>query len=204
MKCIYCQEQAGFLKTYHETCKISSDETQQAILRTAQTACANAKKGQTPVQVLRNLVLQNPLYESGLSHTLYSQDAIRTNETILYTECGLTILESKNRCTMVRTGYRYEKMPTWSERTALLCKNAVFIITDKAIYLQSMEGTMRYAYQQIVNIGQEKFNRGFYFDVKTTSPFPHRFLLKTEIVLDNEKTNHLFSLMKYLLDWPQR
>ncbi|MBQ5755570.1 MAG: hypothetical protein IIV90_07850, partial [Oscillospiraceae bacterium] len=49
---------------------------------------------------------------------------------------------------------------------------------DKAIYLLGFEKTYIYPYDKIVNIGYEHNRDGTaYFDVKTTSPHPHRFRL---------------------------
>lgn len=100
-----------------------------------------------------------------------------TDETIIHIESGLKIFESKNRCKMVESGYRYEKMPTWSEKEYLLDNSGAIIFTDAAIYLYVNSKTMRYPYTKIVNYGFEKIftmNQA-YFDVKTSSPFPHRF-----------------------------
>ena len=95
-------------------------------------------------------------------------------------EKKVSVSEQKNRCTMVRTGYKWNKQPVWNPSNDLLSENTEVVFTDKAIYFLFGGTSMRYPYNKIVNMG---FNRAefmlpaqAYFDVKTTSPFPHRFL----------------------------
>lgn len=91
---------------------------------------------------------------------------------------------------MVRTGYRWERKSVWNPASVLLSDCADIVFTDKAVYLLLMGSGMRYPYGKIVNIGYKAarfmVSEEVFFDVKTTSPFPHRFSIWNKY--DKEKT----------------
>lgn len=91
---------------------------------------------------------------------------------------------------MVRTGYRWERKSVWNPASVLLSDCADIVFTDKAVYPLLMGSGMRYPYGKIVNIGYKAarfmVSEEVFFDVKTTSPFPHRFSIWNKY--DKEKT----------------
>jgi len=177
MKCIFCKQPAGFMHRYHSDCHHKTQNIIQQIETIINQYKDNDIVPKDAKQHLKKLTNSSILYKNYMFSKLIDRTAIYTNETIIHIESGLKIFESKNRCKMVETGYRYEKMPTWSEKEYLLDNSGAIIFTNAAIYLYVNSKTMRYPYNKIVNYGFEKIftmNQA-YFDVKTTSPFPHRF-----------------------------
>lgn len=177
MKCIFCKQPTGFMSRYHNDCYQEVESIIQRIENMINRHKDNAVVPKDAKQQLKELANSSTLYKNYMSSKLVDQTTIYTNEVIIHIESGLKIFESKNRCKMVETGYRYEKKPTWSEKQYLLDNSGTIIFTDTALYLYIDSKTMRYPYAKIVNYG---FNKIFtinqaYFDVKTTSPFPHRF-----------------------------
>ena len=177
MKCIYCKQTAGFLKGYHDDCKKSVDNVQQQI-----EDIMNQHKADdiVPTEVkhqIKALASTNNGFRNYVESKIYDKTAIYNNEVVIHVESMLKISESKNRCRMVETGYRYEKRPCWNNSELILDNSGSVIFTDKAVYLYVNSKTMRYPYSKIVNYGYDKiFSFKYaYFDVKTSSPFPHRF-----------------------------
>lgn len=165
------------MKNYHEECCKKVDFTLSRI-----QDVLNRNKGYEEVskeekQKLKDIAASDKLYVNYLTHKLIDPTTIFSKEIIIYAEDMVKISESKNRCKMVETGYMYEKMPTWNESTLILDDAGTVIFTDCAVYLQVEGSVMRYPYKKIVNYGYEKswLMQYAYFDVKTTSPFPHRF-----------------------------
>lgn len=177
MKCKFCQQQAGFFKSYHEECKLSAENTMKQLEAIVNEHRADEEVPKSVKLRMKEIALSNPLYINYAESEVIDKTAIHFNETIIHVESMLQISESKNRCKMVETGYRYEKMPTWSEKQLLLDNLGKIIFTDKAVYLYVNTKTMRYPYSKIVNYGFDKnfLSKYAYFDIKTTSPFPHRF-----------------------------
>lgn len=148
------------------------------------------------------LSLSNSLYHDFMEKAIIDKTVIHMNEVIIYSDMSFTVSESKNRCKMVETGYRYEKMPTWSEKNFLLDRNGYVYLTDQAIYLYVGGKTMRYPYNKLVNCGYEKLwsVHYAYFDVKTSSPYPHRFTLSDSFKNKNgEKEQRLTEFLQGLI-----
>ena len=179
MKCNFCNQQVGFMKTYHEDCRLRVEGTLKQIEETVNKHKADDEVSVEVKELLKKLAKSDELYINYMKSQVMDKTIIHANETIIYAESGLIIRESKNRCKMVETGYRYEKMPTWSEKDFLLDKSGTIIFSDSAVYPQVGTKMMRYPYKKIVNYGFEKIwtLQYAYFDIKTTSPYPHRFSL---------------------------
>lgn len=167
------------MKTYHEDCRISAEGTLNQIQNIVNEHREDEVVSDEIKRLLKETALSNDLYMNFMKSQPIDKTIIHTNETIIYAESNLVIRESKNRCKMVESGYRYEKMPTWSEKEFLLDKDGAIIFTDVAVYLQAGTKMMRYPYKKIVNYGYEKIwtLQYAYFDIKTSSPYPHRFSL---------------------------
>lgn len=179
MKCSICGQQCGLFKSYHEECKAAMGMVAAKIdfiinkYGNGDLACGKTEM----IELMKN----EPLYRTYLMDQIPAKDQIYNDEIILYVEKSVAVSEQKNRCTMARTGYRWERKPVWNPENVLLCNSADIVFTDKAVYLLLMGSGMRYPYGKIVNVGynEERFMcpPEAFFDVKTTSPFPHRFFM---------------------------
>ena len=179
MKCMYCKKQVGFMKVVHEECEYTMSnmfKKMKSIFDMKIAGDITAKEARIKA---RELSLSNGMYRNFMESAVIDKTVIQMNEVVIYSDRSFRISESKNRCKMVETGYRYEKMPTWSEKNFLLDENGYVYFTDQAIYLYVGGKTMRYPYSKLVNCGYEKLwsMHHAYFDVKTSSPYPHRFTL---------------------------
>lgn len=202
MKCIYCKKQVGFMKVVHEECEymMSNMFNKMKIIFDMKVAGEiSAKEARIKAG---ELSLSNSLYHDFMEKAIIDKTVIHMNEVIIYSDMSFTVSESKNRCKMVETGYRYEKMPTWSEKNFLLDRNGYVYLTDQAIYLYVGGKTMRYPYNKLVNCGYEKLwsVHCAYFDVKTSSPYPHRFTLSDSFKNKNgEKEQRLTEFLQGLI-----
>lgn len=201
-KCSICGQKCGFFESYHKECKIVMDATVPKM-----DAILNEYKNGKLVDGKRemiNFVNSEPLYRIYLLKHIWAKDQIYNNETTLYVVNMVSVSEWKNRCTMVRTGYRWERKPVWNPASTLLDDSADIVFTDKAVYLLLRGGAaMRYPYGKIVNMGYKE--AGFmvseeaFFDVKTTSPFPHRFSIWNKY--DKEKTEKVNLVLGCISGW---
>lgn len=199
MNCIFCKEPSGVLKRYHQGCFESVQQVLKDIEKIVNKYNQEEISASQAQNSLVDMAVSSQLYIHYLNHELDSIKTIKADETIIYFENSLSLFESKNRCKMVRTGYRYEKMPNWNEENFLLDQNALIIFTDKQIYLIAGQNEISYDYNKIVHIGfDEKFGY-VYLDVKTTSKIPHRFSLKPIIRKDKMKAHNVCLLLNCLV-----
>ncbi len=200
MNCIFCKKSCGFLKSYHRECI----ESVQQVLKDIEEIINKYNKEEISASQAQNslvdMAVSSQLYINYLNHELDSVKAIKAHETIIYFENSLALFESKNRCKMVRTGYRYEKMPNWNEENLLLDRNALVVFTDKHIHLISGQNEISYDYNKIVDIGFDEIFGYVYFDVKTTSKIPHRFSLKPIISKEKIKAHNVCLLLNCLVN----
>lgn len=194
MKCVYCNHQAGFFNSYHEECKMSVDYTLKQIEIVLNQYISDEIDQKEEKRLIKEIIATYVLFKRYIESQVIDKTAIYQNEVILYAESMLRILESKNRCRMVETGHRYEKKPSWSVTKKLLDNYGRIIFTDKAVYMYVDTQTMRYPYSKIVNYG---FDGYAYFDVKTSSPFPHRFYF---IDTNNSKDNYNIKMINLFLN----
>lgn len=202
MKCPYCNYYAGFFKSYHETCKDSAEKTLKQIESILNQHRTDENVSKSVKQQIKNIAASDLMYKNYLYSKITDKSVIHYSEVVIHVESQIRILESKNRCKMVETGYRYEKMPSWSEKELLLDNSGSLIFTDRAMYLYVKSGTRRYDYEKIVNYGIDKVLSRYhaYFDIKTSSPFPHRFLLTSAIKEKRgEKEKNITLLLHSLL-----
>lgn len=180
MKCLFCNGPAGFLKGYHSECKTKVERHLAKLEDVLNRYNQSEIDFQDAKHQLVELASADSLYQNYLWNTVggYNRSQIRTNETLIYVETTISIAESKNRKTMERTGLSYAHFPTWEYGSSKIGDMATVAFTDQAVYLLVVGKTYIYPYSKVVNIGFEHDKRGTsYFDVKTTSPHPHRFEL---------------------------
>lgn len=120
MKCRYCKKQVGFMKTVHGECEYMMSnmfKKMQNIFDMKELGKISAKEARIKA---RELSLSNNLYRNFMESAVINKTVIQMNEVIIYSDRSFRISESKNRCKMMETGYRYEKIPTWREKNFLL------------------------------------------------------------------------------------
>ena len=67
-----------------------------------------------------SLVENDTLYKNYLMKQICDKSQIYNNEIVLQVEKKVSVSEQKNRCTMVRTGYKWNKQPVWNPSNDLL------------------------------------------------------------------------------------
>lgn len=194
MQCIYCKEQVGFLQSYHKECYNKIQQLLQRMKNIADQNTTNAEGKKDVRKELVDLASSDNLYRNYLAHKIWDMTTIRTNETIIYIESGLHISESKNRCKMTQTGHRYEKKPVWGETDIVIGNNLTAVLTDKSIYMLQ-ENSIMYQYYKIVNLGFDEKWGYAYFDVKTSSPYPHRFTIRSYNKKERSKVQAIYMFL---------
>lgn len=198
MKCFFCNESAGFLKAYHEGCY----EATQNHLRKFDEIVTRYYNKEIDYYDAKEKIIKwassNIYYENYVKSKIYDMTSIRTNENVIYVEAGLTLYESKNRCKMVETGYRYERNPVWRESSIYIGNNLNIAYTENALYILNNSSSLRYEYSKIVNLGYDEKKGHSYFDVKTASPYPHRFLIESDLKDDKIKAQNVYMILHCL------
>ena len=101
MKCRFCSENAGFMKSYHKDCRVSAENTLKSIEEIVNEHKDDDKVSDVVKGKLKQLASSNKLYLNFMKSMAIDSTIIHINETIIYAESGLVIRESKNRCKMV-------------------------------------------------------------------------------------------------------
>jgi len=192
MKCKYCNQPSGFLKSYHSECHNHIKTRESEISTLIEQLHIDIKSVQSVKLRLKEIASEDNLYINHMKNSNFNSEHVQENENIIYCENWITITESKNRPKMVRTGYRYEKKPVWKVANYKLGDNLTILFTDKSLYLISDQISLRYTYNKILNINCDERWTYTYFDVKTTSPYPHRFYIKS----NNRINKNVYLLIK--------
>ena len=199
MKCKFCNNSAGFMKSFHLNCKSKAENCMSSIENIVNIYNCDGIDFVDAKQSIIDLVCSNDLYNNYLWNCINTESDIRTNDILLHVETSLSICESKNRKTMERVGNSYARYPMWNVSSYKIEELATVAFTDKNIYLLGFNGTMIYPYNKIINIGYE--NGYAYFDVKTASPYPHRFEIKATDKRDVSKAQNIILFLNLLCDW---
>lgn len=204
MKYIFCNQRTGSFNSYHADCYNKVRETLTKIEIIINDYNQNKLDEQKAKFQLLEYASSDGLYKNYLEHEIVDMTAIRTNEIIIYVEPGTSVSESKNRCKMVETGYRYERKPVWNEKNCVIGNNVKIVVTDKAIYMILLEKALRYPYNKIVNLDYDEKWRYTYFDVKTASPYPHRFFIRTINKKERNKAANICLFLKCLMGYKEK
>lgn len=200
MRCIFCKESTGLFKTYHDDCYHKVQAVLQRIEYTLNAYTRSDTGAEEAKQELVSLASSECLYQNYLEHEIYDKTAVRVEETLIYLESGLNISESENRCSMIRTGYRYEKKPVWNEKELRIGENVTVVLTDQKIHMLLQDKDRAYQYKQIVNAGFEEEGRYAYFDLKTASQYPHRFSIRPFKKTEKTKAQNISLFIKLLTE----
>lgn len=200
MICVFCKKPAGFLKSQHFECYDATQKLLQKMEKVVNQYNSEPIDHSTAKKELVALVSSDALYKNYLLHEIADKTAIRTKDIIIYSERMVTISESKNRCSMLRTGLSYSRYPVWKECNKLLCEYGQVVFTDKGIYLLLTDAIMMFTYNKIVNIGFDDVRNCTYFDIKTSSPFSHRFSIRATNRKDKNKVQNVCLFLNCLAD----
>ena len=154
-------------------------------------------------QRLMKLASSNELYQKYLLNLPFVRGSIKSNEVLIYGESQVSISEEKNWKAMERTSLSYARYPTWRVEPRKIADIATVAFTDKAIYLLSLEKSYVYPYSKIVNIDfvEQGWNEKAYFEVKTTSPHPHKFAMWATDGKSKEKSRNIVLFLACLCGW---
>ena len=187
------------MKSFHLDCKLDAENCMSSIEHIVNIYNQNGIDFVDAKQTIIDLVSSNDLYNNYLWNCVHTKSDIRNNDVLIHVETLLSIYETKNNKTMDRTGLSYARYPKWSVSSSKIEDMANVAFTDKCIYLLGLNGVMIYPYNKIINIGYE--NGYAYFDVKTTSPYPHRFEIKATDGKDVSKTQNITLFLTLLCNW---
>ena len=199
MNCKYCNESAGFMQSFHNECNEKFEELLIKRDDIIYECNSDNSDGKSVKIELMNLA-KNKIYSNYMNNSIIDKTIIRTKEVIIHVESSMKVYESKNRCTMTRIGYSYEKTPIWKEYTQLIGKLTTIVYTDESIYIILFNSVMRYPYKKIVNVGYDEKKNYLYFDVKTTSPYAHRFMIGEHVKLFEKEVKLMLKLLNSLVD----
>ena len=199
MNCKFCNKSAGFMKSFHLECKSKAEKCMKSIEHIINIYNQDGIDFIDAKQSIMDLISSNSLYSNYLWNCVGSKSEIRTNEFLIHVETLVTIYESKNRKTMERTCLSYARYPMWNVSSYKIEEMATVAFTDKSIYLLGFNAVMVFPYKKIINIG---FENGYaYFDVKTNSPYPHRFEINAVNYKDLSKPKNITLFLNLLCDW---
>lgn len=197
-RCIYCDQPAGFLKIYHEQCHQQMNNLKNEILKTLEIyETGEASYFVTRDKILGLLEQKKTLHAA--NRVRISEHELQPGETVIYAHRSIHLEESKNTCKMTRTGLSYEKHPIWNVTESCLDDRAIFYMTDsQIIFYITDKGYMKFPFKKIVNCGNLS-NWGNYpfFDVATSSPYPHRFTMC--MVEDDVERKILGKLIRFMI-----
>ena len=125
-----------------------------------------------------NIIYNTPEYKTYLN-SLINNYELQPGEQVVFISVPVEVYESKNTCKMERTGLSYERHPIWNVTETKIAYCEKIIITDRRVFIPTYQGTRNYSFKKFVNTGvyNDRKNKAF-FDLKTTSPYPHRFIIK--------------------------
>lgn len=199
MKCKFCNNPAGFMKSFHLDCKLKAEECMSSIEHIVNEYNQDGVEFLDAKQAIVDLISSNEFYHNYLWNCVHKKSDIRTNEFLIHIETSLSIYETKNRKTMERTGLSYARYPEWRVSSSKIEDMATLAFTDRCIYILGFNGVMIYPYSKIINIGYQ--NGYAYFDIKTTSPYPHRFEIKATNGKDISKSQNITLFLNLFCNW---
>lgn len=198
MKCIFCNQPAGFLKKYHEDCFNKTQTIIQKIEKLINQYNKDNVNDLEAKQQIVKLASSDIRYENYLLNEIIDKSKIHSSDILIYNEKMVSIWESKNRCTMKRTGLSYARYPEWSESNQLLCNLGTVVFSDKSLYLILDEKAIVYPYKKIIDVGYTNDSKHAYFDVKTSSPYPHRFFIRAFEKKDKSSAQNVCVFLNFL------
>ena len=194
MKCIYCGKKTErFFDVAHQECYNKYFTHGNSLLDICKEYDNGNVGHKTAVESLVKLCKEdNYCYKSLDSDINRFEDIMRKNDCpIFFTNCS-SIVEEKNTCRMESIGWG-ETRPSWKVTKKTLSHSGEILITDKNIYI-NLIGTKLIFPLNKIELVKEDFYNSVYFDVKTTSPYPHRFYINFKNMKEKEDSNLYYFL----------
>lgn len=194
MKCTFCNHPTGFLKSYHQECYEQTKKTVDIIERILNEYAHDGMDSSLAKMAIIETAKRDELFQNYLKQsTKFS--GMNSIETVIWKEDAITIWEYKKWKQMIRTGSSYERHPVWKNEQVLLGKMERVIFTDKSVCLEIKTKPIIYSYKEITRVGFDKIFNQVFFDVKTSSDTPHRFLIRAYDRKQAEKMNNICLLL---------
>lgn len=194
MRCRYCGEKTErFFDVAHQECHDKYLIHSNALLN----ICKEYESGniehkaavKSLVELCQDKNYRNKLLDNDIDNFA---DIMRKGDCpIFFTDCA-SVVEEKNRCRMESVGWR-ENRPSWNVEKKKLSHRGELLITDKNIYI-NLIGTKLIFPLNKIELVKEDFYNSVYFDVKTTSPYPHRFYINFKNMKEKEDSNLYYFL----------
>jgi len=194
MKCIYCGEniKSWFFRA-HQECYDQYIDQYNEVLK----ICVDYEKGNVEhsvaVKSLIKMTEQDNFYKKILlQDTETFNDIIRKNDIPIFFSKYFSVVEEKNSCRMKSVGW-HETRPSWNVEKKTLSNIAELLITDKNLYIDLIGTKIIIPLNKIELVKEDYFN-SIYFDVKTSSPYPHRYYLNFKNKKEKEESNLYYFL----------
>lgn len=195
MKCYLCGKPVGtFLGICHQEC---ADQLHSEFLE-VDSVIDKFKSGQISCRIAKEMLVKatsTEYIQAYFWRNIYSKSAIRTYDKVVYSQNFIEAAESKNRCKMERTGLSYARMPSWEANTYNIAQNASAVLTDSGIYVLDAQD-LYIPYSRIIDVGVD--GRRVYFDVKTTSPYGHRYYLWQHNAKDMVFRDNVYEVLRIM------
>ena len=194
MKCIYCGEniKSWFFRAHQECYDKYIDQYNEFL-----KICVDYEKGNVEhsvaVKSLIKMTEQDNFYKKILlQDTETFNDIIRKNDIPIFFSKYFSVVEEKNSCRMKSVGW-HETRPSWNVEKKTLSNIAELLITDKNLYIDLIGTKIIIPLNKIELVKEDYFN-SIYFDVKTSSPYPHRYYLNFKNKKEKEESNLYYFL----------
>lgn len=194
MKCIYCGEKTNrFFDVAHQECHDKYLEHSNSLLNVCKEYENGNIEHKTAVKFLVELCQDKSYCNKSLERDINEfEDIMRKGDCPIFVAKYFTVVEEKNRCRMKSVGYN-EARPSWNVEKKILSTIANLLITDKNLYID-LTGTKIFFPLNKIELVKEDYFNSVYFDVKTSSPYPHRYYLSFKNTKEKEESNLYYFL----------
>ena len=194
MKCIYCGEKTKrFFDVAHQECHDKYLSHSNSLLNVCKEYENGNIEHKTAVKSLVELCQDKNYCNKSLDRDIDDfNDIMRKGEYPIFIAKYFTVVEEKNRCRMKSVCYN-EARPFWNVEKKTLSTIANLLITDKSLYIDLIGTKILFPLSKIELVKEDYFN-SVYFDVKTSSPYPHRYYLNFKNTKEKEQSNLYYFL----------
>ncbi|MBQ4154020.1 MAG: hypothetical protein IJE01_02320 [Clostridia bacterium] len=189
MKCIYCGKKTErFFDVAHQECHEKYLMHSNSLLNICKEYENGNIEHKTAVKSFVELCQEKNYNNISLDRDINDfDDIMRKGEYPIFVTKFLTVIEEKNSCRMKSVGYN-ESRPFWNVEKNTLSTLANLLISDKNLYLDLIGTKILIPLNKIELVKEDYFN-SVYFDVKTSSPYPHRYYLNFKNRREKEESN---------------
>lgn len=194
MKCIYCGKKTErFFDVAHKECHENYLSYSNSLLHICKEYENGNIEHKTAVKSLVELCKDKNYCNKSLDKDINNfGDIMRKGECPIFITKYFTVVEEKNSCRMKSVGW-HETRPSWNVEKKTLSNIAELLITDKNLYIDLIGTKIIIPLNKIELVKEDYFN-SIYFDVKTSSPYPHRYYLNFKNKKEKEESNLYYFL----------